>query len=300
MKNIHLIFFLFFSLQLSAQVPYTAFDFQNSEWEEEAYSLWFSKNFSTLNTAGDTLVNGIPYYKLRKKGHHYNYESHLQDIITDTIEYDYIVGLIRENEQKQIEFLDINHPDPLVLYDFNLQIGDTTNVYDFGNGNTGNAPVRAIVYGIDTVDICGTLRNQYQLFSFEMLVFDFIYLTEGIGSNYGLLPHLEIFESGGFHKCFSTLQCVCNELIVSTQSPDLSLTSLQVYPNPAQENFIIATASLKKNTSIEIFNIFGQQILSETLTSNEKNVSCKGWEKGTYFLKVSGTNWQQVHKILIL
>jgi hypothetical protein len=71
------------------------------------------------------------------------------------------------------------------------------------------------------------------------------------------------------------------------------------YPNPASTTITISTPTTpEKNTSMTIFNINGQVILSHQITERQTIVDVSGLSKGIYFVKVADIRTVQVGKFV--
>ncbi|MFK8008241.1 MAG: hypothetical protein AB8H03_17925, partial [Saprospiraceae bacterium] len=115
--------------------------------------------------------------------------------------FDQYYRAIRENDQKQIE-IGFNDTS-LILYDFNIAVGDSIEILD-----PGSEYISAYVHDRDTVEVCGTLRNRYHIkFTEDPLLFASTTLIEGVGSSNGIIPEYPLFESGAYLTCFSQVNC---------------------------------------------------------------------------------------------
>lgn len=68
------------------------------------------------------------------------------------------------------------------------------------------------------------------------------------------------------------------------ENTDVALSNLVVYPNPVRDilNVSLDTAI----TSIAIYTILGQEVITKTLNTNEGNIDVSSLASGTYFVKV--------------
>jgi hypothetical protein len=69
-----------------------------------------------------------------------------------------------------------------------------------------------------------------------------------------------------------------------------------VFPNPAND---FLTIYGKNVTSIEIFNIYGNIVLSKTLNDNKK-VNISELNSGIYFVEIEGSNGFKSNKKVII
>lgn len=77
------------------------------------------------------------------------------------------------------------------------------------------------------------------------------------------------------------------------------LTEVNVFPNPAQNQFTISMKDIEKN-QVQMLNSIGQQVYPAMQTTpGEIKVSTHGLSKGIYFIKVMGDFKQHTEKIII-
>lgn len=288
MKKSLLSFILLISLSsLKSQVPYTPFNFEASSWSEFSYSGWFVNTYSDVTVSGDTVINNVGYYKLHREGMYYVYET--PNIIEDSTAVDEYVGAIRENDQKQILFIDPESQEEIILFDYNLNLGDTVNL-----ASSGFLEEPGVVNQIDTIEVCGTERNRYKIRFVESEMET--YLIEGIGSSAGIIPEYEIFESGSKLLCYSTDGCECG-ILVSIEETFKALANVNIYPNPVSDQINIEFTDEVKDIEITILNTLGQTILTRNL-SGDTNISCSHWDKGVYFVRLKSDRMKGTLKIL--
>ena len=77
---------------------------------------------------------------------------------------------------------------------------------------------------------------------------------------------------------------------------DQTIEGLVVYPNPA--NNVLNVEAKSTISSIEIMNVLGQTILSETSTSNKMQVDISALSTGNYFVRITSENNSSVLQIL--
>uniref|UniRef100_UPI004048EEE4 T9SS type A sorting domain-containing protein n=1 Tax=Gelidibacter sp. TaxID=2018083 RepID=UPI004048EEE4 len=84
-----------------------------------------------------------------------------------------------------------------------------------------------------------------------------------------------------------------NPECASLSIDDLTLSDIQVYPNPFIEKIQITTNLL--DFFIEAFDVYGKQI---TFEYNDTSVNTTSWSSGVYFLKIKSKDAQQVFKMI--
>jgi hypothetical protein len=80
---------------------------------------------------------------------------------------------------------------------------------------------------------------------------------------------------------------------------DTSNNSILIYPNPANDQITIESASLNyKDEIISIYNIQGQLVKTFTAISNKTIVDISGFQSGLYFVKVKTDVSTEVRKFM--
>ncbi len=183
--------------------------------------------YYTIQMEGDTLIGGIQYKKLATPMVIFHSEGSCNMYGTWT-EPGFYSGSIRQDTSLKTVFI-VPPSDSVeqVLYDFNLQVGDTVKGY-VGPGSLGDD----IVLSVDSVLVGNSYRKRW--LTNEMYQ---IYWIEGIGSTFGLLerswgnavcpppPHLSCFSQNDlplypsttttctFMQCNSTFSLIPNDTI---------------------------------------------------------------------------------------
>ena len=75
-----------------------------------------------------------------------------------------------------------------------------------------------------------------------------------------------------------------------------SLKDLTAIPNPVRDYLYISYA--KTISSVAIFNVLGQQLISKDLNDNESKVDMSNFANGTYMVKINADNQQKVIKVV--
>jgi CubicO group peptidase (beta-lactamase class C family) len=86
-----------------------------------------------------------------------------------------------------------------------------------------------------------------------------------------------------------------NELSCSSETIELSVNKLDVYPNPANGSFIL---SCDVPLQISITNAFGQEVMNTNISTGETNFTLE--ESGIYFLHSTDVNGQKSTKRFII
>jgi hypothetical protein len=250
---------------------YTPFNFEKGVWS----SAYFYGGDVSANDLyqyfckGDTIIDEIKYYKL------YIYGLYRPVIgPPDTTNLSYYLAI--RNNDKKIIVKYTNDTMPQILYDFNLNIGDTmingryTSINDL------------IVTKIDSIEICGKYHKR-----FFSQYNDRAYLIEGIGMNQCLFGIVGLFESTseGCYMENGNSFCKDCDLLLSVKKIPKSINEIEIFPNPGNSELSIKTQ--KDIRQIYIYNILGQSIYkSSLLYTRTEDVNIDSFEVGTYFIKI--------------
>lgn len=227
MKKLLLIFLIAISLNSFSQTSnYIPFPTSQGDWTYRYFGDYgeLTNEYYYFQLNGDTIINDSIYKKIY--GENYFDEDWLDDGY---------LGAIRE-QSKVIYFIPDTSSTELVLYNFNLNIGDTI-IHPFGGASCYDDTV--YVYEIDSVLIS---NNYHKRISFE----DGPAWIEGIGSiAYLLHPFEFLCVSGNLN-----LQCMMNDnqilwgesnslCFVSVDEIEIPESDLSIYPNPSNSIFTI-------------------------------------------------------------
>lgn len=93
--------------------------------------------------------------------------------------------------------------------------------------------------------------------------------------------------------CTDTSDCVA---LYSSGIESLNQNSIQIFPNPIQDNFTIQFGNENKENSVEIYNALGQKIKSFNTKLSEIQVDMKNEAKGIYLLRINQLNIFRISK----
>lgn len=211
---------------------------------------------------------------------------------------------VRE-QSKKVFFVPADSSSELLLYDFTKNVGETVEVYGYLMGLGGNPEFRSLaIDSISTTIINGVARKTYK-FNANGFYHTDEYWYEGIGSSFGFLtPFVSISDNIFTLKCNAkndTLyyfknnigsflctsvepNCSCEYTINATGINDVSIPSLNIFPNPGNDKINIQTDL--KIKEIIIFNSIGQEVK----TTNDKLIDISNFEKGFYFITLITEN----------
>ncbi|CAA7385732.1 T9SS type A sorting domain-containing protein [Chryseobacterium fistulae] len=88
--------------------------------------------------------------------------------------------------------------------------------------------------------------------------------------------------------------------VLATHEIGISAPKYIIYPNPAYDEFFVGNMDKSKGKmKIELFDMSGRLILSETRDASKKAVSTKGLEKGVYMVQLKQGNTRQIEKLIV-
>lgn len=247
----------------------------------------------------DTFINSTKYFKLYKSGIGY-YDTPLY------FENVYFGALRQENNR--IYYIEKNKTTEVVLYDFDVKVGDTIK---------STVEKDMVVTAIDTLDD-GRRKISFWKTDFQhgkCLNWNNTFFIEGIGSMGGLFymspcdhvgfkEHYLIcyYEDGQIvYKNTQVADTECNINIPNTIRKPKS-NKIRVYPVPAKDKISVEVlGNYYSIQSIELFNLLGEKVLEKSSKSltNKYNLNVESLRKGIYLLKINENHSFSLHKIII-
>lgn len=251
---------------------YRPFPMDNGNWSYQYFDdLGFpTATYSQYTLTGDTVISSNTYKKIYS--------------------YPFYSGAIRELG-KIIYFVPNSSSTEYILYNFNLNLGDTI-FNPYGGSSCSNDTI--IIVQVDSVLVSDGFHRRLQLSSSTTWI-------EGIGSsNYLLQPTEFLCTSGNFE-----LQCMTSDLIfsypdstsncsVSVLQLDNTLKNLSIYPVPTSNNIYLNFSYEDLQSSqydIYITDLFGNIIEHYV---NMRKIDITKLKSGIYFIKIKNQNQQNI------
>jgi len=270
-------------LALPASAQFDALPDSNATWTE---TFWIGPGypyegfFHTYDTTSpDTVYNGDVYQKLLT--------TYSNNFIIWGTGYG---GALRDNGLGQVYYWAPGEPDPVLLYDFDVQVGDTVeDVYSIWTQD-----VR--VYSVDQITVNGTQRKRIGLECLDQPGFIGAYWIQGIGGVGGLFRTTACPSVSGIGAlvCMTvndTIQWGANvgavgdcSLLLGQSDLDVAEESLVIYPNPATDRLTIGSLG-NGRVNVEVFGPDGRSVLVQRLSGSELNIAALS--PACYWLKVS-------------
>jgi hypothetical protein len=276
-----------------------------------AFSQWYSDNsiwyfnkqeqvsfqahgYTKYTIEKDTLINSISSRMVIVNGETYNGNI----LNTDTV-------FVYENNNKVYYW---NNTEFKLMYDFNLNVGDTINIEIINNCDSVS-PI--IIDSVNIVNIDGIdLRKQFISFTgyssgdsiisnYEILEFvgyeqNFIFAPSCIYSEAFVYTGLRCFSNENFNYKSLWWQehydsIACDELINETYINEIDKSGIiNIFPNPAKDNLQITINNTKSNKiTVFVYDIFGQEVSSTLLFDNKATIDVSHLQSGVYFIKIN-------------
>ncbi len=280
-KILPILLLMLISFSISKAQSYNPFPAAKGFWKEQSGNITCLNSDMTSDICntfqyildGDTLIDSVNYKKIFKSG--MNNGGGYFDI-------GFIGGLKDDTINKKVYYYNAEDDTEYLLYDFNLNQGDTFHA-DYFNSGMGSSNI--IIGTIDSVSVSSKHAKRFQLLNAGWG--SEIYLIEGIGTTMGLItPVYSYFESHNELLCFKNNDTIVffNELVFASEQCDL-ISGIEnneengafAFPNPANSAIKI---NGKKTAFVRILNVFGQTLVE----SKEPIILLHELPKGLYFL----------------
>lgn len=247
--------------------------------------------------SGDNIdIGGVIYKKLLKNGSGYNYQSGPPPPCSGTCSVNtfnssnvYVGSFRQDTLNRKVYFMSTDETTETLLYDFNLNIGDTLpETYN-------NAPAFNYVSAIDSIQIGSNYHKRFWISSFIAgSQLNYTSLIEGIGCELGLLePITPMFEQNTTLICvtigaipvYPDTATVCG--IITTASTIHEKLNFSIAPNPFHSFSTVTLPSLSGTVYLKIYNSFGQLVRSQSIDQNPFYLFREDLENGIYFIQLN-------------
>jgi hypothetical protein len=267
-------------------------------WQHNPFQhIYYGKFYYHYYFNGDTIINTKLYRKLQRSYNYFELICYHPDLTPPTSQPPKYIGALREDTiERKVFFIFDGQSSDSLLYDYNLELGDTV----FGILNTNwYSP---IVSSIDSVLIEGEYHTRW---NFDTCLFEKPYIIQGIGSSSGIIEPLCAFNSS-----FTTnyLVCMkdgnttlfshpwyfsmfgCNPIIEGIEDNAIS-NSFKYYPNPFTNDLHIETNYWLDNAKLILYDVSGKEVLTMTNLSGQDITIPRGdLPNGIYFLQITQNN----------
>ena len=264
---------------------YIPMNFKDGIWFEEYDSFMDKIEEITKFCCGDTTIGNLLYYKL--------YEEKLVSPIRGDHYYttSSIIGFIRNSADKTVQYIPTGGDQPITIYDFNIDIGDTIKGEWYSIDDIRSF---IVVKVIDSVEISGRYHKRYSEFGTGYPGdCSPLHLIEGIGYSNGLLGYSipfvvcgeTMYYLSGYSECSDQDSTCDNCNLLSLKVSNDSYQKLNIYPNPFHGHLTIR--SDRTVTAITVYDIYGKVVYEEnSLFTTNKIVQTGNLPPGLYFILV--------------
>lgn len=236
----------------------------------------------SITFSGDTMINGKSYRKLKT--------PYVQCNAPPSFSTDYWLGyrgaIRQDSAKRKVYFVPPSSVSEQLLYDFNMQVGDTIRGY-LEPTTSGSYTVQAI----DSVMVDNSYRKRWQIKSDYYSV----YLMEGIGSTHGLVEQLPpdvsdypTYILNCFHDNSEVLypDTISDCPLITSLKPGVKRENkLVVFPNPFSERTTVKLKTHLKNATL-ILSDSQNQVVRKINNINGKSITLNRNElpEGLYFI----------------
>ena len=243
---------------------------------------------------GDTIINSKLYNKLYLNEDHSESNgppppcSYSYPITTNL----FIGGLRNDSLNKKVFFYDNSKNQECLLYNFNVNIGDT--IQDW----LAYCSASTIYWKITSIDSALVGSKYHKRFNINGGINADTSIIEGIGSLTGLLGPYAFFENFNHLICNSVL----GQTMFVNKGPPASCgivgigetkdnAPYSIYPNPFYTETTLRTKNIFKNVSLTLYNSLGQAVKQmNNLTGQEIILQRENLPSGLYFLRLMEDN----------
>ncbi len=262
--------------------------FWNIEYSSGYGSDSYDENYS-ITFSGDTIINSTAYHKLVAPKIKYFSHSGANGYSTGW-DSGYYAGSIRQDTAlRTVYFVPPNDSIEWLLYDFNLEVGDTLKGY-----LVDGSPIPYIVQVVDSELIDNTYRKIWGGLGNP------IYIIEGIGAIFnGLIEKFvdmnPVYSQRYTIQCFAQMDSTIYpesasgltcELITNTYEKNKQTSSIALTPNPFSTYATVQLSPQFSNSEMYIYNQLGVLVDNEKIIQelthhfNRKNLT-----SGIYFMQ---------------
>jgi hypothetical protein len=267
--------------------------YYNNPWQFPCYARYYFQYYAE----GDTLINTGVYKKIYRSSVQVDTLSCTPPMNPPVAPASGYVGALKDDPQaNKTYFIFPDSDTDSLLYDYNLNIGDTLKGILVSHFLWSNPNL--VVLSTDSVSINGQFSKRW---NFGLTGHDtYPYIIEGIGSNVGLIEPMYTYA---FDFTDRYLVCVMDstetyyvsdynssvgcELITNGKS-EISITEkLSVCPNPFTGLTSLRFTKYVTNAALTIFNSFGQPVKHlKGICGRELTLYRDDLPTGIYFLQI--------------
>ena len=304
MKNYYLILFFTLSISTFGQTSvYHSFPDSNVTWNFKCYDSGSAgggnsayAKYSYLMT-GDTTISGISYHKISCPD-----TSCVSGCCWQGLGY---LGAFREDiPNKKVYYRLPNDTSETILYDFNLNKGDT--------GHT--AKLTYYVYRMDSVFVGPDYRKKWKIYVMgmggasssgaiiegigaESSLFDLYNHTSGSGHTRQDILTCYVYNNSMLYQPDTTESC---QVITSIPLAENANEQIILFPNPCHSAITLQFENSFEMSIFTIYNLLGETVLQQRLFSNNALIDLGKLEKGMYYYHVAIDNRMTTNGMIVV
>lgn len=167
-------------------------------------------------------------------------------------------------------------PDGMAMGQLAAVVAQDNNIYS-SNGTSFSSPIMA-----------GALASLWQAVP-ELTNLEIMQYVRESSSNYAT-PTAQL----GYG--IPDLEQALNTMLLSVQQEKLE--NVSIYPNPVKTYFEIDYPSSIGDLDVEVYNILGKKVITQSITSEQKTVNASKLSKGVYMIRISSEKGIKIFKIV--
>ena len=280
---------------------YHLYVFGGGNKHEEVHHLHYLMN-------GDTTISNSTYKKIYYTGTVFVEEGDLPYSSATTYNNNEYVGAIREDAMKRVYVMTPNNTSEMLLYDFNLSVGDTIT----SNFIVGFPDAHFTVGSIDSVLVTNNYHKRYHIIAptsssyISQNGFNNLMLIEGIGSSLGLfqfrndpnynnIHELVCFKRDGVSLHPTGYSC---DVIFNVGVEENSFDQPLLYPNPTTNTLYLNLDKNYSNLLINIYSLDGKLIEAIKKENTNDAIFELTRDKGVYFIEIFTDGHRSLQKVI--
>lgn len=273
--------------------PYVPMAIEGAHWAMDAYQgdngvSWYMGRYHYL-VHGDSVVNGYSYKKL------YSCPK-LVALIRDDTTFRKVMLFPLDTQTTNMFSLSIcPGVREVLLYDFNLSVGDTLkNCWQANRLSLWGPNAVLRVASNDTMTLFGKNRN--------VLWTNFGSLVDGIGNpRTGIFPHNCLFETCFRLAYYNVLNVTgCADPKVGLEDIGNPILEARIFPNPVQHIIQIRIPDVAmRKTYFSLCDLTGRVLKKGVFEGNQHSISVDDMANGVYMLRLESQNQSVTLKTII-
>ena len=258
-------------------------------------------------TSGDTTINSINYVKVNEKLI-WPVESNVSNSLG------YLAAFRNDTVNMKVFVVPKDSIDEILLYDFNVNVGDTvknTFCMEYWGGNMASSPT--LDFYVEAVDsfLLGANYHQIIIVSNGTMGGPPVKWFEGFGSNYGLFGdkgygnvsfwqewNCVTLDSLSYSNVFDSVIISSFACPSALSTQNLEITEFELFPNPTTSSFQISSSN-NQTYSLSIYSSIGKLILNKDEVFSVTSVSSQAWDKGVYLIQLKLEDGTVLHNKII-